>query len=85
MIVYNQYYLQFDVYLGCHAILAITNKNIYGYFLWNIDPRRLEGSDMLAKDNEAGERSLCERYPGHRDKVNFVHVAIYQTPPSQIL
>lgn len=33
MIVYNRYYCQFDMYLGCHTIPMVTNKNIYGYIV----------------------------------------------------
>lgn len=43
---------QFDICLGCHGILAITNKNICGYSLRNIDIHQLEGFDLLAKDSE---------------------------------
>lgn len=39
----NRYYHQFDIYLGCHAILAVTNKYIYGYILRNIGNHQLEG------------------------------------------
>lgn len=43
---------QFDIYLGCHGIPAITNKNICGYILRNIDIHQPEGFDLLAKDSE---------------------------------
>ena len=42
MIAFNRYCYQFDTYLGCYAILAITNKSIYGYILRNMDNHQLE-------------------------------------------
>lgn len=56
MIVYNwYYYYHFDIYLGCHAIMAATNKNIYGYILRKIDHHHLESSDRLPKESEVGQ------------------------------
>ena len=55
MIAYNLYYHQSDIYLSCHAILAIANKSIYGYILKNTDNYQLESSDRLAKDSEVGQ------------------------------
>lgn len=39
------------------SILAVANKNIYGYILRDADNHQLESFDMLAKDGEAGQRS----------------------------
>lgn len=77
----NRYYHQFDIYLGCHVILAVTNKNTYGYILRNTDNHKLESFDILVKDSKVGKRSQHEtkmkQNLGHRDGVGFVHVCIY--------
>lgn len=54
------YYHQFDIYLGCHAILAVANKNIYGYILRNTDNHQVEDFAMVAKDSEVGQRPQHE-------------------------
>lgn len=80
MIAYNQYYYQFAVNLGCHAIPTVANKNIYGYILRNTDNHQLESFDMLAKDSEVCQRLQHENLSlGHRDGVDFVHIYIYTT------
>ena len=48
---------QSDTYLGCHDTLDATNKNIYGYILWNTDNHQLEGFHVFAKDSQVGHRS----------------------------
>lgn len=61
MIAYNQYYqYQFNIYLGCHTILAVADRNMYGYILRNTDNYQLESFDMLAKDSEIGQWSRHE-------------------------
>lgn len=57
---YNRYHYQFDIYLGCHAISTIANKNIYGCILRNAENHQIEGIDMLSEDNEVGQRSQHE-------------------------
>ena len=42
-------YYQFDIYLACHAMPAVANKNIHGYTLRNTDNQELENFDMLVK------------------------------------
>lgn len=48
------------IFIGCHAILAVTNKNIYDYILRSAVNHKLESSDMLAKDSEVGQSSQHE-------------------------
>lgn len=66
MIVRNPNHHQFDIYHGCHAILAITTKIFMAIFLWNTDNHQLEGFVMLAEGSEVGQRSQHERNPGQR-------------------
>lgn len=76
MIAYNLCYHQSDIYLSCHAILAVANKSIYGYILRNMDNHQLQSLDMLAKDSEVGKKKLkTEMKFGHRDGIGFVHTA----------
>lgn len=60
MISYNRYHYQFDIYLGCHAIPAVANKNIYGYILRNTDNHQVEDLAMVAEDSEVGQRPQHE-------------------------
>lgn len=54
---YNRNYYQFDIYLGCHAILAVANKSICGCILRNTENNQIGGIDVLAKDSEVGQKS----------------------------
>lgn len=49
---YDRYYHQFTIYLSCHAIPAVTNKNIDGCILRTREARELEGFDVLGKHGE---------------------------------
>ena len=60
MIIYNEYYHQFDIYLHCHGMPAVTNKNIYGYILRNTDNHELESFEIPAKVSEVHQRSQHE-------------------------
>lgn len=60
MIVYHLYYHQFHIILVVMPFQTITDKNIYGYILRSTDNHPLESFEMLAKDNEAGQRTQHE-------------------------
>lgn len=49
---YDQYCHQCDICLGCHAIAAITNKNVYGYTLRDAGSRQPEGFEVLSQETE---------------------------------
>lgn len=43
------YCYQFDIYLVCHAVPAVANRNIHGYTSRNTDNQELENFDMLIR------------------------------------
>lgn len=78
---YNQYHYQFDIYLRCHAIPAIANKNIYGYILRNTENHPMEGIDMSSEDNEVGPKPQHENLSaGHRNELaySYLHFCIFR-------
>lgn len=56
MTAYNGHCYQFDIYLGCHAISAVTNTTLYGYILRHTDNHQWEALIRLLS-TEAGHRS----------------------------
>lgn len=77
-IVHNRNHHQFDIYNGCHAILAITTKIFMAVFLWNTVNHQLEGFDMLAEGSKVWSKvTAWKKSRTEMELVLFISVSIH--------